>query len=215
MNQRISKKIEKRAGCKKWDDYWQYLIDRRVAAVTKDMPDAEPGTTNMVYLVTSRKRRKRKILRLLCFYNCYPTNMSSSTSENPRKFDVEFMAQPIYHPGIDEVANKLHDQFMNIVINGQGNTIADYIHWMSGIRDPQLAELDTATAVSKRTAECYNKLVALGYTPSEAEHMTKCGIVESDVQSAYDRPFEVIDRSSIYGSTFEPILPNDPNSKGC
>lgn len=90
MNKRIKKKIHKRHDIKSWNNYYEYCVDR---AVLKAIEGKTSGNNDIVRVVTSRKIRKRKILKLQLLTNCVPVSMPTGTDGN--EVEVEFSCKPL------------------------------------------------------------------------------------------------------------------------
>lgn len=108
MNRRIKNKIEKRAGFKNWNRYWLYKVDVTATETINKLRASDPDTSNdddihdMVYMIVSRKVRKRKILKLCLLQNCYPVPTSTPGEESEKS--IEFSSKMYSAPTIAEIA---------------------------------------------------------------------------------------------------------------
>lgn len=113
MNRRIRSKIQKRHGFKSWNQYWDYCLDREIARRCKGKTS---GLDDWIYTVVSKKRRKRKILRLLVLKNVIPVGMNTFefVSDPPIKFKpYEYQSMQTELPEVESPLAKMLEYWAN------------------------------------------------------------------------------------------------------
>ena len=144
MKCRIRKKISKRHGYKSWNRYWDYCAGEEISKRTKGHDIA---SNNGIYIVVSRKRRKRKILKLLVLKNCIPVSINQGCDTTANSMCVGAMHVP--HAVSRDITDAMIDDMIDDIIasskaikfkpykidfSDEESTVSRMLHsWLAGI----------------------------------------------------------------------------------